>query len=73
MLFRSVEPKKKAVKKTSTSSKPATKKATTSKEKISTDSQANIGDKARKPRAKSKKVKRVFSADSKRLPRARKK
>lgn len=68
-----VEPKKKPAKKTSTSSKPATKKATTSKEKVSTDSQANIGDKARKPRAKSKKVKRVFSADSKRLPRARKK
>ena len=67
------EPKKKPAKKTSTSSKPATKKATTSKEKVSTDSQANIGDKARKPRAKSKKVKRVFSADSKRLPRARKK
>lgn len=68
-----VEPKKKPAKKTSTSSKLATKKATTSKEKVSTDSQANIGDKARKPRAKSKKVKRVFSADSKRLPRARKK
>ena len=68
-----VETKKKPAKKTSTSSKPATKKATTSKEKVSTDSQANIGDKARKPRAKSKKVKRVFSADSKRLPRARKK
>ncbi len=68
-----VETKKKPAKKTSTSSKPATKKATTSKEKVSTDSQANVGDKARKPRAKSKKVKRVFSADSKRLPRARKK
>ena len=66
-------PKKKTANKTSTSSKVATKKTATTKEKSLANSQANVDDKSRKPRAKSKKVKRVFSNDSKRLPRARKK
>ncbi len=53
--------------------KPA-KKTATSKPKVENKVASENEDKSgRKPRAKSKKVKRVFTADSKRLPRARKK
>lgn len=53
--------------------KPA-KKTATSKPKAENKVVSESEDKSgRKPRAKSKKVKRVFTADSKRLPRARKK
>ena len=53
--------------------KPA-KKTATSKPKAENKVASENEDKSgRKPRAKSKKVKRVFTADSKRLPRARKK
>lgn len=54
--------------------KPA-KKAVTSKPKTEqkATTQEDADKSGRKPRAKSKKVKRVFTTDSKRLPRARKK
>lgn len=53
--------------------KPA-KKTATSKPKAENKVVSESEDKSgRKPRAKSKKVKRVFTTDSKRLPRARKK
>ena len=53
--------------------KPA-KKTATSKPKVENKVASENEDKSgRKPRAKSKKVKRVFTTDSKRLPRARKK
>lgn len=64
----------KAKEKPKTAEKKPAKKTQTSKpkaEKKATDEDAEKSN--RKPRAKSKKVKRVFTTDSKRLPRARKK